>query len=495
MGRLIAAALLCAWLAWALAVRQDYGTFLGGSGTDGAQGCAADSAGNFYVVGQTTSTNFPASSGAYDTSHNGSDDAYVCKFDNTGARVWCTYVGGANSELAISVVPVSDGVIVGGTAASGFPTTGGVLQTAHAGGTDREGVVFKLNSAGSSLVWSTYFGNDDSAGDGIREIAVDPSGNIYLIASHATGAWNTAINNCFLNSPMAGEDTVVARINSTGTACAWARYVGGSGEDTYVGALSWHSSGLYAVAPTTSSGIATGGAYDTTYGGSGDYMVFRINHGTGALDWLSYLGSAGIEGASKRQITTDEAGNVYVLGITDSSGFPTTGGAYDTSHNGGDDLTVSKLNSAGTSLLAGTFVGTAVDESAETIRIDPAGRVWVTGTTTSSSWPTAFPFQSSLRGTEDGIVFALSNDLTTLQYSSYVGGTGGAGDSARCLAFLSTKIHLLAQTANSGGWDTLAAFQSSYGGGSVDAFLFQFFVPPSSRITGRATGGGRFSGR
>jgi hypothetical protein len=155
-----------------------YSTYLGGGGYDAGYGIAVDSAGNAYVVGYTTSTNFPTASPLQPVNGGGAD-AFVAKLNPSGsALVYSTYLGGSGGEFGLGIAVDSSGnaYVTGYTAATNFPTAN-PLQ-AFSGGGFTDAFVSKLNPGGSALVYSTYLGGSDS--DYGQGIAVDSAGNAYV---------------------------------------------------------------------------------------------------------------------------------------------------------------------------------------------------------------------------------------------------------------------------------------------------------------------------
>ena len=143
-----------------------YSTYLGGTGGDGGNGIAVDTSGNAYVTGSTTSTNFPTTPGAFQTSPGGGNDAFVTKLNPTGtALVYSTYLGGSNDDIGYGIAVDTSGnaYVTGFTLSTNFPTTPGAYQTTFGGG-DFDAFVTKLNPTGTALVYSTYLG-----GTGIDE--------------------------------------------------------------------------------------------------------------------------------------------------------------------------------------------------------------------------------------------------------------------------------------------------------------------------------------
>jgi PKD repeat protein len=163
-----------------------YSTFLGGAGTDFANGITVDSQSNCYVTGGTTSTDFPTQSPSVlpvQTLNGGMTDAFVTKFAQSGASlIFSTYFGGNNVDIGRSITVDARGAIyfVGSTASTtGFPLApaSNTLQTGLAGGLT-DGFIGKFNPTGVPAVYATYFGSVST--DEARAVAVDSNGNAYV---------------------------------------------------------------------------------------------------------------------------------------------------------------------------------------------------------------------------------------------------------------------------------------------------------------------------
>jgi hypothetical protein len=182
-------------------------TYYGGNDNDYGVGIALDSTGNVYVAGNSTSTNFKTSAGAFQTAHAGTTpqpDAFVIKLDSGLSTLqYSTLIGGGNYDLALAMLIDSTGsvYITGSTASSDFPTTAGVFQTAYAGpaGADcpdeadtsvlnqpscGDAFVAKLNPAGSALTFSTYVGG--ASPDIALNLALDSSKNVWIFGDTAS---------------------------------------------------------------------------------------------------------------------------------------------------------------------------------------------------------------------------------------------------------------------------------------------------------------------
>jgi hypothetical protein len=162
------------------------------------------------------------------------------------------------------------------------------------------------------------------------------------------------------------------------------------------------------------------GAFDTSFNGSNDAFVTKMNPAGSGLVYSTYLGGSGADAGAG--IAVDASGAAYVTGLTYSADFPTTAGAFDTSFNGGTicdqfgcitfrDAYVTKLNASGSGLVYSTFLGGASDDQGTGIAVDASGAAYVTGNTLSGDFPTAAsPAQPSIAGAIDAFVVRLNLD-------------------------------------------------------------------------------------
>jgi len=180
-----------------------YLTVLGGLQTDTPRGLAVDASGNAYVTGFTSSTDFPTTAGAYRTTSSGNEDAFVFKLNSSGVLVYSTYLGGSGDDYIVSLVVDKFGrvAVAGTTSSTDFPVTANAFQSTFGGFGGFYGDMFltALNYPGSGITYSTYLGgsNDDGAGG----LALDFAGSAYLAGFTAStnfpvtpGAFQTALN-------------------------------------------------------------------------------------------------------------------------------------------------------------------------------------------------------------------------------------------------------------------------------------------------------------
>ncbi|GBC85042.1 hypothetical protein HRbin11_01483 [bacterium HR11] len=401
-----------------------YATFLGGIGVDQGWGIAVDGVGAAYVVGYTESSDFPTTPGAYDTSHNGGGDVFVVKLNASGSGLaYATFLGGALYDEGRSLAVDGNGAayVTGLTGSSGFPTTPGAYDTSHNGNMDV--FVVKLNPAGqgnADLAYATFLGG--SSWDEGWGIAVDGVGAAYVTGLTGSSDFPTTPG-AYDTSPNGGDDVFVVKLNPAGQGnadLAYATFLGGSSGDEGLGLAVDGSGAAYVTGLTGSSDFpTTPGAYDTTFNGLTDVFVVKLNpagQGNADLAYATFLGgSSGDEGHG---IAVDGNGAAYVTGLTGSSGFPTTPGAYDTTFNGLTDVFVVKLNPAGqgnADLAYATFLGGGANDQGYGIAVDGNGAAYVTGPTGSSDFPTTpGAYDTSPNGSWDAFVVKLSTLPTLL---------------------------------------------------------------------------------
>ena len=370
-----------------------YSTFIGGSNFDWGRGIAIDAAGNAYVTGQTKSSNFPTTGGAFDRTFNvdtcprcGIDqyDAFVLKLNAAGSGlVYSTFLGGFNLDdgMAIALDGTGSAYVAGETEASNFPTTAGAFDRTINGAFDT--FVTKLNATGSALVYSTYLGG--AAVEFPSRVSVDASRNLVIAGSTSSGNFPTTAG-AFDTTANGAFDVFVTKLNAAGSALVYSTFLGGADFDSG-GGLDLDAAGNAYVSGGTGSFDfpTTPGAFDTLADGS-EAFVTKLNPAGSALVYSTLLGGTASDGASA--VTVDGAGNAWVTGGTSSADFPVIVGAADSTHNGMSDVFVSELNADGTTLLYSTFLGGNQSENGNDLALDASGGVYVTGLTFSANYPT-----------------------------------------------------------------------------------------------------------
>ena len=325
-----------------------YSTYLGGSGEDDGFGIAVDSAGEAYVTGDTDSVDFPTVN-PYQGSLQGGYDAFVTKFDAAGnALVYSTYLGGSlgsalggtgfQQGYAIAIDGTGNAYVTGITDSTNFPVVNAYQTTnpANASSHDSAGFVSKFSPAGNVLDYSTYL--DGSAESLPYAIAVDSSGEAYVTgATDSTdfptvNPYQSQLNNKF------GANAFVTKLNAQGNALVYSTYLGGSTGEQGNGIALDSAGDAYIVGSTFSTDFPTVNPLQAQNNGAdlgtSNAFISELSPSGNGLLFSTYWGGDGSRGNTSNTVTIpggdsaagvalDNAGNVYVVGLTSSCNFPT----------------------------------------------------------------------------------------------------------------------------------------------------------------------------
>ncbi|MEO7912802.1 MAG: SBBP repeat-containing protein [Roseiflexaceae bacterium] len=313
-----------------------------------SQKIAVDNQGATYITGTTTSPNFPVTQGAFNTTKNGGTDAFLLKLNKTGtALVYSTFFGGSGEDYAKAIAIDDDGAayIAGQTLSADLPVTAGVFGSQFGGSSDS--FVAKFNRWGSNLSYATYIGGQYN--DSANAIAIDQQGAAYITGFTlgdypvTSGAYDATYNDVQDDGQ---PDTVITKLNPNGSQLVYSTYVGSFTEDFGRSIAVDQHGEAYITGATLGEFPVTPGAFDTTFNTSRDIDAYalRLNSAGSALLYSTYLG--GDESAEEGWgIVLDKRGVAVIVGHTQSTDFPTTAKAHDTSYNGGNnDIFITKLS-------------------------------------------------------------------------------------------------------------------------------------------------------
>jgi hypothetical protein len=314
-----------------------WSTYLGGAAADEARAVAIDAADVATVVGLTESSDFPTTSGTYDTSFGGASDAFVARIAADGATLtWSTFLGGPGPDYASGIALDGDGspIIVGATNSSVFPTTTGAFATAYGGAGDA--FVTRIGPTGSALAWSTFLGGE--AVDVANDVVVDATGAATVVGFTQSAGFPTTAGVAF---PAYGGalDGFVVRVVSDGSTLAMAEFLGGAGADDARGvALDAWGYAVVVGGSSSPSVFAVGSA--SSLSGGVDAFVTRVAP-DGQLQSARYFGGNGSTDVA-REVALDQYGMPILVGWTNSTDLPSWGGGFDPTPNGGFDGFVTK---------------------------------------------------------------------------------------------------------------------------------------------------------
>jgi hypothetical protein len=398
-----------------------YATYMGGSSLGAVTALAVDAGGNLYATGWTEALDFPIS-GAVQVANQGGVDAFVVKLNPAGTSlVYATYIGGRGDDrgAGIAVDSLGQAYVTGSTASFNFPLS---LPVRNSLGGSRAAFALKLNAIGNTLLYSTYLGG--TTYDQGTAIAVDFSGNAYIAGDTQSADFPVlAASQTVLGG---GMDAFVTRLTPSG-AIWFSTFLGGASNE-HAGGIAVDSSGnIYVAGGTFSTNFPIVGGFQGTNGGNQDAFVTKLNANSSAIVYSTYLGGNGGSPGTPEQINAiaiDASGSAYVTGVTNSTNFPVTSGAYQASFNGMTDAFVSKINPAGNGLVYSTYLGGTGYDWGAGIAVDGSGNAYAAGYTSSGDFPTVSPVQTGFNGLYDAFVSKLNAAGSALTFSTFYGGTG-----------------------------------------------------------------------
>lgn len=450
-----------------------YSGFIGGSGNDRGYGIAVDGMGNAYVIGYTTTADFPVLVGP-DLSYNGDADAFIAKVNAAGTSVvYAGFLGGSDTELGsgIEVDDMGNVYLTGTTFSADFPAIVGPDLTYGGGwcglfpGEDPcpDTFVAKVNAAGTILVYAGFVGGSNY--DEGMDIAVDGVGNAYVTGTTRSTDF-PAIGGPDLTHN-GGYDTFVAKVNAAGTGFIYGGFVGGSSAEIGWGIAVDSAGNVYVTGYTGSSNFPVIGGPDLTFnGGLSDIFVAKVNTAGTALAYAGFLGGSDMD--QGESIEVDSAGHAYVTGYTYSSNFPATVGP-DLTHNGHGDAFVAKVNSAGTALIYAGFLGGSSEDTGYGIAVDAIGNAYITGQTESTDFPVTGGLDLSLNGALDVFVAKVNTAGTGLAYAGFLGGS--SYDRGYGIAVDSIGDVYITGDTYSPEFPTIGGPDLTFNGGDYDAFV------------------------
>jgi hypothetical protein len=395
-----------------------YSTYVGGTWGDWTEGMTIDSGGNAYVTGYTWSKDFPATTGAYQTTNIGWShsvtNAFLFKLSADGSSlVYSTYLGGTgtlsvygDSGHAVAVDAQGDAYVTGAAYSGNFPVTTGAYQTTN-NATQWGSNVFvtEFTPDGSGLVYSTYLGGSaaDIIGDEGDAIAIDADGNTYVAGKSyssnfpvTTGAFQTKN----LGAANGNYNAFVAEFEAGGSTLAYSTLLGGAGiadhGDRALGLAIDSAGDAYVAGEAYSANFpVTKGAFQTTnYGAiyaSSNAFVTKVNPTGTGLIYSTLIGGYGAfesSGDSANALALDGYGDAYIAGTTYSLNFPVTVNAYQTQRRTDDsEPFVTVFDAAGSGVIYSTYFAGSSGDYGTGLATDGQGNIYFTGTTYSNDFP------------------------------------------------------------------------------------------------------------
>ena len=399
-----------------LAQTSDYTTYFGGTGAEDATKVTFDNDGNTILIGQTTSTDLPLTSGAFQTEYGGGDwDAFIAKFSPSGALLFSSYFGGSSYEHVTWVNVDSDNniVIAGNTYSSGLPTTPGALHVTPIGSGD--GFIAKIAPNGT-ILYCTYFGGTGE--DWIYGMEFDGNGN-YMFAGWTTSS-GLGTTGAYEENYQGLADGFIARVGAGGSNLQMFSYLGGPGNDR-CWTMAIDSSYNYVVGGLAGDGFPiSGDAHQGVQAGGTDAFIAKIDHSGSSLNFSTFLGGTDDDGTLG--VDVDSHDNLLLAGYTKSDDI-TTLSAAQSSYAGGDyDMLVAKFNATGTAQFV-TYLGGNETDRCWDVRADSDDNAVIIGRTDSYDYPAFNGLNDTKSGAYDACATKVSTDGSTFLASAFIGGS------------------------------------------------------------------------
>jgi hypothetical protein len=378
-----------------------FSTYIGGYQWEYAKGMVVNSNGDIYITGDTHSPDFPMVN-AYDSTKEGTYAIFVLKLASSGDEIlYSTYVCGSSDAYAedIHVDSFGEVYVTGYTRSADFPTVNAYDDSFNGGPIYGDSYVFKLNSTGNGLQFSTFVGGtEDDVG---TSVATDADSNIYVAGW--TYSDDFPVENAYLATP---DNVFVYKLNSSGTGLLFSTFFEGPGLDPL--SIAVDTTGDVYITGKTSSSLVTVNAYDDEYNGLDDCFVSKLSASGDTMLYSTFIGGTNQE--IGLGIDLDSSGNVYVTGTTLSTDFPVSR-PFQNESGGSYDCFVAVLNSTGNGLAYSTFIGGDSRDEGRSIAVDSDGVVAVAGITWSNDFPILGAYQPTLNSESDVFTLKLDADI------------------------------------------------------------------------------------
>jgi hypothetical protein len=278
------------------------------------------------------------------------------------------------------------------------------------------------------LIYSRYLGGD--ANDYGTDIAVDSTGNSYVTGW--TNSTNFPMANARQENLQGSNDAFVTKLNTNGN-IVYSTYLGGSGSDGGTGIAVDSLGNAYITGFARSDDFPLALPLQSSFHGVTDGFVTKLSPDGSTLIYSTFIGGSAFD--EGRDIAVDNTDQVYVIGDTESSDFPTLS-PLQSSNTGNQDAFILKLNANGNALIFSTYLGGFNDENGRGIATDLEGNTYAVGGTDSANFPTANAIQPGQGGyvcgtppniypCTDAFITKLNSTGSAFIYSTYLGGSNG----------------------------------------------------------------------
>jgi len=421
---------------------------------------------------------------------------------------WSTYLGGDGIEFGSGIAVDSAFAIYvcGWTSSGNFPTTGSYQPSYN--GVSEDGFMAKFDSAGSTLLWSTYIGGT-GRDEVFRIVPGKETDDIFVTGNTQSEDFPTISS--YQPKKLGDWDAFVMRVSPDCSTLLWSTYLGGNAADwAYKGDVDTDGC-FYAIGKTGSTDWPLVNPHESV---PGNGFVTKLSSTGSSLGWSTYFGGIGVgemvsvrdtravvcgdggtiakmsssgsslewsvvyEGLWLRACYQDMRGDVYAVGYTSNPDLPTVSPYQSFAQR--QDVFYLKLTSDGSALLFSSYLGGAGMDYCKDLSVDNDGNMMLAGHTNSSDFPTMEPVQSSLGGYPfDAWIAKISSTGSDLSFSTYLGGSG-KDEQYGCAVDFMGNLYISGQTS-SVDFPTRNPYQS-YKRGPSDSFFAKYTIFSLPRV-------------
>ena len=394
-----------------------FSLYLGGSGIDRGRDIAIGDDGNIYIVGETTSLDFPVLASAPQSQNNGGTDVFLSVLSPGGNHLhYSSYYGGSGYDAGQGIALGNNDAVylTGETWSNDLPITTEAFDTRCGSGTtcvtnqNYDAFFAVLDVLNSNIVYSTYLGG--GADDKGHAIAVDLATGYGYIAGQTNSSEFPRLNPILPITSFSGDNldgflTVIDPAMTGRNSLVYSTLIGGQKEDV-VDSITLDAEGnAYLFGYTNSIDFPVKNAYQAYLRGETDSFIAKINPtaatGPDSLIYATYLGGSGAE--LSYGVAIDEFNRAYIVGTTSSTDFPTVA-AFQNSNAGGIDAFIATVGVNGDALTYASYFGGSGDETGSGIAVASDGTTYIVGDSASTNLPASLRLaQSTLNESVDTI--------------------------------------------------------------------------------------------
>lgn len=364
-------------------------TVFGGGAPEEVTDLALGPDNDLFVVGWTSSGDFPTSPGCFDATHNSlsEQDGFVVRIavDGTALR-YGTFLGSIRPDVVEAIAVDADGFayVTGWTDGPEFPTTPGAFDTT--GQDNRESFVTKLDPGGTALVYSTFLGGSFS--DKGHAINLDAAGRAIVAGDTASTDFPVTAG-AFQQTKGGDFDVFVTKLNANGSALVFSTFLGGTAFELPSSIAIDGTDNILVVGSSGSTNFpTTSAAYDRSYnGGTSDAFLAALTPNAGGLAYATLYGGSGVD--SIASVAVSSSGDTWICGQSDSPDIPLSSNGFDESNDASVDALIASFGSSGSVLAYATIVGGTSFDRLSDLAIDDAGVLTAVGQAYSPEFVTA----------------------------------------------------------------------------------------------------------